>query len=271
MTQAAMTSAELELRHYAVLGLVSEASRMALDYFNRSDSLGITMKGAQDWLTVADGAVEDFLRQRLAVLFPSDAIIGEEGGGEASDAVWIIDPIDGTSNFARGDRNWCISIGFLVNRVPEIGIIAAPAMEEVYCARRGQGATMNGRPIKVSGATDITRAYVELGWSTRVPAANYLAVIERGYTAGASMKRSGSGALGICHVAIGRSEAYAELHINAWDVAAGLVIAREAGAAVNDFFAGEGIAKGNPVLCCTPGLAKDLATITGIVSQRDMR
>jgi myo-inositol-1(or 4)-monophosphatase len=90
------------------------------------------MKGAQDWLTVADGAVEDFLRQRLAVLFPTDTVIGEEGGGAASDTVWIIDPIDGTSNFARGDRNWRISIGFLLNCVPTIGIVAAPVLDELY-------------------------------------------------------------------------------------------------------------------------------------------
>jgi myo-inositol-1(or 4)-monophosphatase len=260
-----MSPAELDLRQYAVLGLVTEASRMALDYFRRRESLGVTMKGAQDWLTVADGALENFLRQRLAVLFPGDAVIGEEGGGQASDAVWIIDPIDGTSNFARGDRNWCISIGFLLNRVPEIGIVAAPALDEVYLGRRGQGATMNGQPIAVSGASDITRAYFELGWSPRVAAASYLAVIERGYAAGASMKRSGSGALGICHVANGRSEAYAELHINAWDVAAGIVIASEAGASVSDFFVGEGIAMGNPILCCTPALTRELQAITGIL------
>ena len=101
-----MSSADLDLRQFAVLGLVAEASRLALDYFNKRDSLGITMKGEQDWLTVADGAVEAFLRERLAVLFPADAVIGEEGGGEAADAVWIIDPIDGTANFAHGDRNW---------------------------------------------------------------------------------------------------------------------------------------------------------------------
>lgn len=259
-----MSPAELDLRQYAVLGLVAEASRMALGYFEKHESLGVTMKGAQDWLTVADGAVEDFLRRKLAVLFPSDAVIGEEGGGQASDAVWIIDPIDGTSNFARGDRNWCISIGFLRHGVPEIGIIAAPALDEVYLGRRGQGATMNGQPIKVSGGADITRAYVELGWSTRIPAERYIAMIERGYAAGASIKRSGSGALGLCHVANGRTEAYAELHINAWDVAAGVVIASEAGATINDFFAGDGIATGNPILCCTPALAGALHDITGI-------
>jgi myo-inositol-1(or 4)-monophosphatase len=259
-----MTPAELDLRQYAVLGFVTDASRMALGYFETRESLGVTMKGAQDWLTIADGAVEDFLRQRLSVLFPSDAVIGEEGGGESSDAVWIIDPIDGTSNFARGDRNWCISIGFLRNGVPEIGIIAAPALGETYLGRRGQGATMNGEPIKVSGGADITRAYVELGWSTRIPAQRYISMIERGYAAGASIKRSGSGALGLCHVANGRTDAYAELHINAWDVAAGVVIASEAGAALNDFFTGDAIAKGNPILCCTPALVGELKAITGI-------
>jgi myo-inositol-1(or 4)-monophosphatase len=262
-----MTPAELDLRQFAVLGLVQEVSRLALDYFNARDSLGITMKGAQDWLTVADGAVEEFLRKRLAVMFPHDAVIGEEGGGEAADAVWIIDPIDGTANFARGDRNWCVSIGLLLNGVPEIGIISAPALDEVYLARRGQGATMNGEAIKVSGATDIGKAYVEMGWSTRIPLANYLAMVERGFKAGASVKRGGSGALGICHVANGRTEAYAELHINAWDVAAGLVIASEAGADVSHFFSGEGIARGNPVLCCTPGLTGELEQITGIMSR----
>lgn len=266
-----MTPAELDLRHYAVLGLVAEASVMALDYFNRRGSLGVTMKGAQDWLTVADGAVEDFLRARLGVLFPTDAVIGEEGGGENSDAVWIIDPIDGTSNFARGDRNWCISIGFLRKGVPEIGIIAAPALDEIYVGRRGRGATMNGQPIRVSGASDMTRAYIEIGWSTRIPAADYLAMVGRGLAAGASVKRSGSGALGLCHVANGRTEGYIELHINAWDVAAGVVIASEAGATVSDFFSGDAIASGNPILCTTPALAGELEAISGIPCQRTAR
>jgi myo-inositol-1(or 4)-monophosphatase len=259
-----MTPAERDLRYYAALGLAAEASHLALGYFNRRESLGTTMKGAQDWLTVADGKVEDFLRQRLSQLFPNDSVIGEEGGGRASDAVWILDPIDGTANFARGDRNWCISIGFLAKRVPEIGVVSAPALGEVYAARRGAGATLNGQPIKVSGGADITRAHVELGWSTRIPAERYIATIARGYAAGASIKRSGSGALGLCHVANGRTDAYAELHINAWDVAAGMVIASEAGAALNDFFAGDGITKGNPILCCTPALVAALNDITEI-------
>lgn len=259
-----MTPAERDLRYYAALGLAAEASQLAQGYFTRRDSLGVTMKGAQDWLTVADGAVEAFLRERLSQLFPQDTVIGEEGGGTASDAVWILDPIDGTANFAHGDRNWCISIGFLVDRRPEIGVVVAPALGELYAARRGAGVTLNGEPIKVSGGSDIARASVELGWSTRVPAARYLNIIGRCYAAGAAVRRAGSGTLGLCHVANGSSDAYAELHINAWDVAAGIVIAGEAGAHLNDFFAGEGLSRGNPILCCTPGLAEDLRRIMEI-------
>ncbi|MET3889444.1 myo-inositol-1(or 4)-monophosphatase [Bosea sp. OAE506] len=259
-----MTPAERDLRYYAALGLAAEASHLAQGYFSRRDSLGVTMKGAQDWLTVADGAVEAFLRERLSQLFPQDTVIGEEGGGTASDAVWILDPIDGTANFAHGDRNWCISIGFLVDRRPEIGVVAAPALGELYAARRGAGVTLNGAPIKVSGGSDIARASVELGWSTRIPAERYVEIIGRCYAAGAAVRRAGSGTLGLCHVANGSSDAYAELHINAWDVAAGIVIAGEAGAHINDFFAGEGISKGNPILCCTPGLAAPLQDISGI-------
>src|SRR5512140_1318612 len=184
-----MTPADLPMRRHAVQGLVAEAGRLALDYFGKQESLGVTRKGAQDWLTVADGAVEDFLRARLAELFPGDTVIGEEGGGEASDAVWILDPIDGTSNFARGDRNWSISIAFLLNREPTIGIVAAPALDELYVAQRGQGATLNGQPIAVSGADDIRRAYVELGWSARIQSQRYLDMIGRGYSAGCSIKR----------------------------------------------------------------------------------
>lgn len=259
-----MTPAELELRRHAAISLAAEAGRLAMDYFGKEDRLGVTMKGAQDWLTVADGAVEAFLRERLTALFPGDAVIGEEAGGSAGEALWILDPIDGTANFARGDRNWCISIGFLVKRVPTIGVVLAPALDELYVAQRGQGATLNGRPIKVSGGADLKRASVELGWSTRIPVDRYLAILERCYAEGCAVKRGGSGTLGLCHVANGRTDAYAELHINAWDVAAGIVIAGEAGATINDFFAGDGISKGNPILCATPALAARLGEITGV-------
>ncbi|MBM3481424.1 MAG: inositol monophosphatase [Alphaproteobacteria bacterium] len=245
-------------------GLALEAGALALRHYEDHDSLGVTMKGAQDFLTVADGAVEALLRKRVAEAFPGDAVLGEEGGGEAAERLWIVDPIDGTANFARGEPHWCVSIGFMRAGVPEIGAIYMPAADELYLARRGGGATRNGRAIRASDTADMRRATIEVGWSSRRPASDYIDVVRGVMEAGANAKRAASGALGIAYVADGRTDAYCEAHINSWDVAAGLVIAREAGAWTNDFFAGDGLAKGNPVLVAAPGVADAMRRLAGV-------
>jgi myo-inositol-1(or 4)-monophosphatase len=258
------TDTEIAQRFLAMGGLALEAGALALRYYEDRDSLGVTMKGAQDFLTVAAGAVEALLRKRGAEAFPGDAVLGEEGGGEAAERLWIVDPIDGTANFARGEPHWCVSIGFMRAGVPEIGGIYMPVLDELYLARRGGGATRNGRAIRASDTADMRRATIEVGWSSRRPASDYLDLVRGVMAAGANAKRSASGALGIAYVADGRTDAYAESHINSWDVAAGLVIAREAGAWTSDFFAGEGLAKGNPVLVAAPGVAEAMRRLAGI-------
>jgi myo-inositol-1(or 4)-monophosphatase len=253
-----MTDIDLARRFLALGGLAQEAGALALRYFHDRAALGTTMKGAQDFLTVADGAVETLLRRRIAEAFPEDAVLGEEGGGAAADRLWIIDPIDGTANFARGEPHWCVSIGFMEHGVAELGAIFVPVAGEFYLARRGHGATRNFAPIQASATTDMATATIEIGWSTRRPLAQYLDQVRAVMAAGANAKRSASGALGIAHVADGRTDAYLEAHINSWDVAAGLVIAREAGAEISDFFAGDGLIGGNPVLVAAPGIAAAL-------------
>ena len=257
-----MTKADmLELRRQAATGIALEAGALAMRYFNGDEQLSVSMKGAQDWLTAGDGAVETHIRKRLAETFPDDAILGEEGGGVAADAIWIIDPIDGTANFAHHDRMWCVSIAFVLKGVPEIGVIYAPALNELFIGRRGQGATLNGAAIKVAATSDLKRACVEAGWSPRRPQESYLGIVERAMSAGASVRRSASGALGMVYVAAGRTDAYVELHINSWDVAAGFVIAKEAGATLNDYFKGDAIMQGNPIFCATPGIADALRAV----------
>jgi myo-inositol-1(or 4)-monophosphatase len=255
---------EIEQRFLAVTGLAQAAGALAVRYFEDRATLKTTMKGAQDFLTVADGAVETLLRRHIAAAFPGDAVLGEEGGGEAADRLWVIDPIDGTANFARGEPHWCISIGFMRHGVPEIGAIYAPIAGEFYLARRGGGATRNGRPIRTSDTSDMSVATVEIGWSSRRPRRDYLDLVEASMAAGANAKRSASGAMGLAYVADGRTDAYAEAHINAWDVAAGIVIVREAGGWVNDFFSGDALAKGNPILACTPLLVDAMRRASGI-------
>ncbi len=224
-----------------------------------------TLKGAQDWLTEADGAVERFLSDRLAALFPADGFQGEEGGQARQGALrWVVDPIDGTANYARGHPRFCISLALLEDRTPLIGVLVAPAIGETFAARLGGGATLNGSAIRAAETTELARAIVETGWSCRRPASVFVALVQRIIDAGAAPRLSGSGALGLADVAAGRIDAYVELHIHLWDVAAALVLLREAGAHISPFMEGGGPESGNPIMACAPGIAIDLSRISGI-------
>jgi myo-inositol-1(or 4)-monophosphatase len=228
-----------------------------------------TMKGRHDVVTEMDREVERFIRAGLAKHFPDDSIVGEEEGGRGGgDRVWLIDPIDGTANYARGIPHYCVSIGLVEHGEPVLGAIYDPSCDWLYSGARGRGAWLNDRPIRVSAIDEIDAATVECGWSTRRPADAYLSMVTRLFQAGAQVRRAGSGALGLADVAAGRSEAYAELHINAWDVAAGIPIVREAGGRVNAFFAGDGIATGNPVVATNAALSDKLAGIIGVPLER---
>jgi myo-inositol-1(or 4)-monophosphatase len=145
-----------------------------------------------------------------------------------------------------------------------LAAVAAPMYDELYLARRGRGAFRNGRPIRVASGVEIGQAVIELGWSSRRPAKAYTALLERVLATGATFRRAGSGALGLAYVADGRNHGYCELHINSWDVAAALLLVREAGGWTNDFFAGDAIAQGNAVLACAPQLKEALVAATGV-------
>jgi myo-inositol-1(or 4)-monophosphatase len=253
---------ELTQRFLALQGIAAEAAALAMHHFENRDSLAVSLKGAQDWLTEADGAVEALIRRRVGEAFPQDGVLGEEGGGEITDRLWIVDPIDGTANFAHGDRTWCVSIGFLQDGVPQLGCIAAPALGETYLARKGGGATLNGRTIRAAATNDIARSTLEHGWSPRLPVERYLETVGRLFRAGANVKRSASGALGLAAVACGRTDGYVEGHINSWDVAGGVVIAAEAGAHVSGFFSGDW-SNGNPIIVAAPGIAEALYRVSG--------
>ncbi len=157
-----------------------------------------------------------------------------------------------------------MSIGYLERGVPVLGAIYDPTHDWLYSAARGEGAWRDGERLAVSPCADVDAATVECGWSTRRPASAYVDLLARVMEAGAAIRRAGSGALGLADVAAGRAEAYAELHINAWDCAAGIVLVREAGGFVNDFFAGEGLRAGNPLIATNAALCAKLAAVIGI-------
>ena len=219
-----------------------------------------TFKGPQDYVLESDAQVERVIRERILAAFPGDSFFGEEGGGEFGRDVWVVDPIDGTANFARRIPHWCISIAFVRDNAIEIGVIHQPPTGEMYAARRGGGATLNGRRMKVSGLTDMRQAMIEAGWSSRLPPEPYVAMVDTFYHAGAEVRRLGSGALGLAYVADGRSDGYVELHMNSWDALAGLLLVEEAGGRTYDFLSGDdALRAGNAVLGCTPALWEPVA------------
>jgi myo-inositol-1(or 4)-monophosphatase len=218
-------------------------------------------KSPIDFCTEADLAVERLIREEVAKYFSGDGFIGEEYGGEPGDAVWVVDPIDGTAGYIHGRPRWCVSIAFVLRGRVELGVIYAPATDRLFAARRGHGARLNGQPIEVSRLRHGAAPVVETGWSERRSLDAYFELLRRVNAARYEFRRIGSGALGLAEVACGLSDGYVELHINAWDALAGMLLVSEAGGFVNDFLAGDGLAKGNLVLACTPEISPALTDI----------
>lgn len=241
--------------------LARDAGKLAHTAFGTS---AVSHKGRHDVVTAMDREVERFIRAALTRRFPDDAIIGEEDGGSAGEHLWLIDPIDGTANFARGLPRYCVSIGYVEHGVPTLGALYDPSHDWLYSAARGEGAWLDGHRLAVSPVADLGAATVECGWSTRRPAQAYVDLIARVMHAGVAIRRAGSGALGLADVAAGRAECYTELHINAWDCAAGIILVTEAGGCVSDFFGGDGVRSGNPLIATNAGLAGKLSQIVGV-------
>jgi myo-inositol-1(or 4)-monophosphatase len=251
---------DIEERLAVACAVAREAGAIAREAFALApQSRARAFKGPQDYVSESDAEVERVIRARLIAAFPMDSFFGEESGGDFGHDVWVVDPIDGTANFARGIAHFCISIAFVRGGTIEIGVIYQPMSDELYAARRGGGATLNGRPMSVTGLDDIQRSLIEAGWSSRRPPDPYVGIVSHLIKSGAQVMRGGSGALGLAYVADGRTDGYCELHMNSWDALAGLLLVREAGGWINDFLADDGLRQGNAVLGCTPALKEIIA------------
>ncbi|XP_024881956.1 inositol monophosphatase 1-like [Temnothorax curvispinosus] len=204
-----------------------------------------------DWdlVTEYDRKIEDKLIKQLSIQFPSHKFIGEETAAKegclpqlTNDPTWIIDPIDGTTNFVHRFPHTCISLALLVNKKAEIGIIYNPLMRQFFSARRHCGAFLNGKPIKTSHTKDISQSLVAMEpWLAKDPQ-HLTSVYSRMHALiqGTHGIRSlGTAALTLCYVAMGAVEAYHIEGIDAWDVAAGKLIIEEAGGVVIDTTGGE--------------------------------
>ena len=252
-----MGDAALQERFEVGSGLIVEAGALAFNYFRRLATLTVVSKGSQDMASEADLDTEALIRARLQERFPQDAFLGEETGHDAvggAAGIWVVDPIDGTQPFVSGMGGWCVSIAFVLNGAVEMGFVYAPVRDELFIGRRGVGATLNGRPIRVSDASALDRGMVGVGYSPRVRPDQFLPMFGHLLATGAMFNRDGSGALTLCYVACGRLFGYVEPHINSWDCLGALAVIEAAGGRHNDFLAGDGLLKGNRLVAGPPTL-----------------
>jgi myo-inositol-1(or 4)-monophosphatase len=197
--------------------------------------LGIQEKGHRaDLVTIADRASERVIVERLRHDFPHAGILGEEGGVYAGDAAerWIIDPLDGTTNYAHGYPLFCISIAYERDGDVETGVIFAPLMNEMFTAERGKGALCNGKRIRVSEIASLGEAMVVTGFKpydfeTNAP---YFA---KASNQAQAVRRDGAAALDLAYTAMGRFDGFWEFDLAPWDMAAGMLLVREAGGVVS--------------------------------------
>jgi myo-inositol-1(or 4)-monophosphatase len=258
----------LDARFALAQALAREAGAVALDYYNRRETLVIeTKRDAQDVVSIADRNVENLIRDRVAAAHADDGFLGEEYGLVAgtSGYTWVVDPIDGTSPFVNGMPNWCVSIAVIFAGEPVIGAICAPCHHELYVAASGKGATLNGKKLTLDPARNIRNAVTGIGANNYVTPASVGKMVEALLEAGGNFVRNGSGALMLAYVAAGRLVGYYEPYMHAWDCMAGFCLVKEAGGWFYPFPTDGGkLTKGAPVIAAAPGAIDDLRRIAGV-------
>ena len=227
---------------------------------------GVTKSSRTDVVTEFDKAAEAHIVGTLRRLRPDDAIVGEEGTDDTgtSGYAWYVDPIDGTTNYVYDQPAWSCSVAVALDGDVVAGAVFVPPLDELFSAAIGEGASLDGRPIRAGAADDLSLALVGTGFGyrpeTRHEQAQHLVQV---ITEVRDIRRLGSAAVDLCMVACGRLDAYYELHLNSWDAAAGELIAREAGAITSDF--GGGPARPEQMVAAAPGIhAALIAVLQGI-------
>jgi myo-inositol-1(or 4)-monophosphatase len=251
-----MLEDEIAARHAAARRIATEAGDMALDYFRKWTELTIDIKGHQDFVSEADRNVELEVRRQLATAFPEDGIVGEEGAPTpgTSGFTWVIDPIDGTTNFINGIPQWCVILACVHRGRTVIGVVHDPVHDELHHAVQGGGAFCNDRAIRCSAKTGLGEGSLGVGFSGRSHVQGIKRLVAECCDEGTVFWRNGSGGLSLAYVATGRILGYVEEHMNAWDFLAGHLIVSEAGGRVEEVDADVAIARGGRVVVAGPAL-----------------
>ena len=237
-----MQSIMEKIQPKAVQEIILEASRLFAD---RHAAEHRKTKGVADYVTDVDFAVQSFIQEQLRQLYPEIQFMGEEKDNQEIDLeapLWVLDPVDGTTNLIHDFRASAISLALLEHREPVLGIIYHPYLQEMYQAQKGMGSFCNGERIHVSNATTMEESLIVIGTSPyeKQMAKKLFPIFQRIFEKSQDIRRSGSAAIDLAYVAAGRVEGFFEKNLKLWDYAAGMLLIKEAGGKVFDW-------SGNPL------------------------
>lgn len=237
---------------------------------DRLDLVDIEAKGYNDYVTQVDRAAERAIIEFVRKTYPEHAIQAEESGisnsrGGHDEWLWIIDPLDGTTNFIHGFPQYAVSIAIRHKGVTEHAVVLDPLRREVFAASRGHGATMNGRRLRVSERRSLEGALIGTGIPFRpdqmAQMDAYLQMLKTVAAQTAGLRRAGAASLDLAYVAAGRLDGFFEIGLSPWDVAAGELIVRESGGLVGDFMGGHDHVRSGNIVCGNAKVFKGLLTV----------
>ena len=236
------------------ISISHEAGEVVREAFRRTALAHIDYKGAVNPVTETDGIVEELIVSRLQAAFPDHRFLAEEGGGgdwrAPGPPIWLIDPLDGTNNFAHGFPHVAVSLGLLAKGQVVVGVAYDPLRDETFAATAGSGATLNGEPVHVSGARRLADAFLATGfpYDRRTATDNNTERLDHFLRRSQGVRRAGAAVLDLAYVACGRFDGYWEARLKPWDVAAGALLVQEAGGMVTDAEGGPGCLSGDLVI-----------------------
>lgn len=249
-----------------IINIATDAARSAgnliIRAMSRMDKVKISEKGPNDFVTETDQRVEREIISIIHKAYPSHAILGEESGEIAGDDyTWIIDPIDGTRNFIHGFPHFAVSIAFAYKNKIEHGVIYDPVRQDLFVATRGKGAFLNDRRIRVSTCKTINESLLGTGFAYRHTDAEDPApmnIMQTIMPISGDIRRAGAATLDLAYVACGRLDGFWEMGLKLWDIAAGILLVKEAGGMVCDLHGGEDYLKTGNVVAANPVLMRQL-------------
>ncbi|MEA1064327.1 inositol-1-monophosphatase [Erwinia sp. HR93] len=252
---------------HPMLNIAIRAARKAGNFIAKNyetpDAVETSQKGSNDFVTNIDKGAERIIIETIHKSYPQHSIISEEAGelpGEDLDVQWVIDPLDGTTNFVKRLPHFAVSIAVRIKGRTEVAVVYDPMRNELFSAVRGQGAQLNGYRLRGSSARDLEGTVLATGFPFKAKqhSAAYMATVTKFFTRCADFRRTGSAALDLAWLAAGRVDGYFEIGLRPWDFAAGELLVREAGGLVCDFTGGHNYLTSGNIVAGNPRVVKNM-------------